>query len=124
MKIRIQGDSVRYRLNRKEVAQFAESGRYESAISFANGTLRYAIETDPSIDKMEAVYEPGLILVRVPAESARNWAAGDQVALTGSEERGSGGRLEILIEKDFQCLHKGEEGKHPDAYPNPAAATV
>jgi hypothetical protein len=35
----------------------------------------------------------------------------------------SGRELEIVIENDFQCLHKGEAGKDSYLYPNPAAGS-
>ena len=115
MKLRIQGNAIRYRLNRREVEEFARSGRVEAAVEFPTGPLRYTLESDSRVCAPEAVYEPGRILIRVPADAGREWAAGDEVALRGP----SGGGLEILVEKDFQCLHKGEEGRDPDAYPNP-----
>jgi hypothetical protein len=31
--------------------------------------------------------------------------------------------LQILVEKDFQCLHKPGE-RDPDAYPHPLAVTM
>jgi hypothetical protein len=31
--------------------------------------------------------------------------------------------VQLLIEKDFQCLHRSDE-QDPDAYPNPLADTL
>jgi hypothetical protein len=121
VKIRFHGDSIRLRLNRLEVAAFAVTGRVESVIHFPGSFLCYALESNAALSVAEADYAGGAIRIRVPAGIAAEWAAGDQVALHGVQAVPGGQQLEILIEKDFQCLHKGEAAKDPDAYPNPAA---
>jgi hypothetical protein len=121
LKIRIQGDAIRLRLNRIEVASFAVTGRVESVIHFPGSSLCYALELDAAAAVPEADYAPGTIRIRVPARIAAEWAAGDEVALRGVQAVPNGPQLEILVEKDFQCLHKGEAAKDPEAYPNPAA---
>ncbi len=37
MKLRIQGNSIRFRLTRTEVDQFARQGRMEEGVEFENG---------------------------------------------------------------------------------------
>jgi len=49
---------------------------------------------------------------------AKNWLETDQ---TGIEAATSS--LRILIEKDFQCLHRAS-AEDADGFPNPLAATV
>ena len=47
MKIRIQGNSIRFRLSQSEVAKFHETGRIADSISFGaqpNALLTYAME--------------------------------------------------------------------------------
>jgi hypothetical protein len=116
MKLRIDGDAIRFRLNRHDVETFARSGRAEASVHFPGSTLRYVLESDDRALAMTAEHEPGLIRVRVPAGLGTNWAAGDDVAIESKQAQ-----LHILIEKDFQCLHKGEDARDPNAYPNPAA---
>ena len=119
MKMRIQGNAIRFRLNRREVEQFSTEGRVEGSIRFPDGSaLVYALEQDAAASDLEATYHDGAILVRAPRSLATAWVETDEVGM-----RKSGGPLEIIVEKDFQCLHKGEAGKDPDAYPNPAAVT-
>ena len=43
------------------------------------------------------------------------------MGMNGTVSLAGGDVLHIVIEKDFQCLHKGEAAKDPDAYPNPMA---
>jgi hypothetical protein len=116
MKLRIQGNSIRLRLNRAEVAQFAERGTVEESIDFGpGGRMTYALEARPGAITA-AEFHKGGIHVRVCQDAARRWAHGDE---TGIEHVAHG--LTILIEKDFQCLHKGDEGLDAEAFPNPLA---
>jgi hypothetical protein len=52
----------------------------------------------------------------VPHQVAQHWAESDEVGITGGD-----GTLEIIIEKDFQCMHKGVDARDPEAFPNPLA---
>ncbi|MBS1872431.1 MAG: hypothetical protein JSU00_04400 [Acidobacteria bacterium] len=116
MKMRIQGDAIRFRLNRREVEAFAESGRASGSLAFpGGGALVYTLERSAAPD-VTARFEGGAIRVGVPASALTGWASTDQVGIHVQVES-----LEVIIEKDFQCLHKGEAGKDPDAYPNPMA---
>lgn len=117
MKLRIDGDALRFRLNRRDVETFARSGRAEASVHFPGSSLRYVLESDETAPVITADYESGLIRVRIPPRLGANWAGGDAIAMESKQ-----GQLQILIEKDFQCLHKGEDARDPNAYPNPTAA--
>jgi hypothetical protein len=122
MKMRIQGNAVRFRLTRREVSQFDMSGRVDAVIHFPDGaSLTYALEHARELTDIEAIFGSAEIRVRVPEVLAREWAGTDRVSVQGGQPLDGGGRLEIVVEKDFQCLHKGEAAKDPEAYPNPQA---
>jgi hypothetical protein len=117
VKLRLHAGSLRLRLSQSEVARLDETGRVEDSIEFSPGTeLLYAIEagTTPSII---ATFDNGHIRVVVPNALAKEWIGSDQ---TGIEA--SAGTLKVLIEKDFQCLHR-EPDPGEDSFPNPLAAT-
>jgi len=118
MKLRIQGNSLRLRLTRKEVAQLHDSGRVESCIEFAPGqALAYAVEGSPQAVFITARFDGRAIRVTVPAPLMTQWAEGDRVSIEGPSQAS----VQLLIEKDFQCLHKPGQ-PDPDAYPNPLAS--
>lgn len=122
MKLRIHENSLRLRLTQKEVAQFRDSGRVDAAIHFTPGRmLSYSIESLPDAAEVSADFEDRTIHIFIPAGIARQWTDGDEVGMHTSQATGEGPRLELLIEKDFQCLHRTAE-QEPDAYPNPLAA--
>ncbi len=117
MKLRMQPNSVRLRLNQAEVAQFSKTGYVEETIEFAPGTsLTYVLESSSTIPMPQASYKNGELRVQIPTGPSMEWATGDGVGVSGEQPLSSGGILSILIEKDFQCVH-GEAD--PKAYPNP-----
>jgi len=64
-----------------------------------------------------ASFEDARISVIVPRTMAHHWASTDDVGLQAEQEVG-GEVLQILIEKDFRCLHRGDAERDADAYPN------
>jgi hypothetical protein len=117
MKLRIENDSLRLRLNRQDVACFLETGRVESTIRFsATRVLGYCVTIVPTAKAASVSYEDDLICVELPELQARQWAAND--GEIGVEAVHSG--VQILIEKDFQCLH-GTGEPDPRAYRHPLA---
>ncbi len=117
MKLRIQGNSLRFRLTRKEVELLHLHGRVEEMVDFAPGcALRYVVEAVPHLFELRARFEDATICVNLPQTAADVWAESSQVTIAGGSED-----LGILIEKDFQCLHKPGD-RDPDAYPHPLGA--
>jgi hypothetical protein len=115
MKLRIQGNSLRLRVTQKEVARVRDGGHVESVIEFAPGrSLRYVLEGSPTADTMSATFDGRAIRMTVPMHQMTDWVESDQV---GIEARSNTG-VELLVEKDFQCLHRSVE-QEPDAYPHP-----
>jgi hypothetical protein len=118
MKIRIQGNVIRFRLNRREVGEFSDSGRVSAFVHFPGRSLGYALVKGPETG---ALFDGDEIRVVVAEAAAAEWVNTEQVGITARTATAAG-ELEIIVEKDFQCMHKGEEGKDPEAYPNPMAA--
>lgn len=123
MKMRIRGNSLRLRLQRKEVQEFAEKGRVEEVIRFdGRNSLTYVLESTGGNESILAVMEGAMIRVKIPMELARHWASSDEVGMTGEQTLPTGETLHLLIEKDLQCLKPRTSGYHEDesdAYPNP-----
>ncbi len=122
MKMRIQGNAIRFRLNRPEVAEFERSGKASAFVEFpGGGRLTYSLVRGNAA-KSSAAFEDGEVRIEIPEARSREWCGTNQVGITERAAVGEGGELEIIIEKDFQCMHKGDGAKNPDAYPNPIAA--
>ncbi len=117
MKLRIQGNSLRLRLNQAEVAQFSKTGFVEDVTNFPGAPLTYSLESFSKLEGFRASFRDGALRVEVPGLCAKEWAATDLVGMGGEQSLNDGKTLSILIEKDFQCLHSGSPD--PQAYPNP-----
>ena len=118
MKIRIQGNLLRLRLTQKEVTCLHDRGLVETAIRFSpDRALSYSVASSPDAAEVSANYEGDAIRVVLPRAAATAWTESSQVTVEGSRNSG----IQILVEKDFQCLHKPSE-RDPDAYPHPLAA--
>jgi hypothetical protein len=113
MKIRIKGNSLRYRLSKTDVERVFNDGYLEEKIVFGHTMLTYALQVYDG-DRLSAGYENNKIVVFVPETIASNWAKTDKVGFSEMD-----GALYLLIEKDFQCLDNTAEDQS-DNYPNPS----
>ena len=122
MKLRICGNSIRVRLGKAEVAHLAAGGMVTQTTAILPGAcLVTSVETSPKAPRPNATFADGRLLILLPAESARHWAASEKVSLEGSQDAGEGQTLSLLVEKDFECLHN-HAASSPDAFPNPRRA--
>jgi hypothetical protein len=115
MKLRIHDNSLRFRLTQGEVLRLRESGRVEAEVRIEpDRALRYSVYSSPAAERIAVEYSADSLAVVLPPAVVLTWAASDQVSISVS------GRVRVLIEKDFQCLH-GPDRWDPDAWPNPLA---
>ncbi len=124
MKIRIQGNSIRYRLTQNEVKTLADSGFLSESTCFGPGENQmfvYALQAKEGISGLEARFEDGKITLYIPANDARNWYQTVQVGFENKVEVTPGVSLGLLLEKDFACLDATHEDQS-DKFPNPKAA--
>jgi hypothetical protein len=122
MKLRILGDTVRLRLSRSEVERMLEDGRVEQAVHFgveAGQTLRYALVADAEVEAMCATFSDATITVYVPTSDVRRWATTDQVGMRMRQVMDDARVLDVLVEKDFQCLEPRPGEEAYDGFPNP-----
>ena len=113
MKIRIKGNSLRYRLTQSDVTQFLANGYIEEAIDFGNQALTYALQQN-KLNNLSVVFENNKITLFMPKKLATVWAA-DKVGFEYQYNN-----LFLLVEKDFKCLDDVAEDQS-DNYPNPLA---
>jgi hypothetical protein len=121
MKIRIRGNSLRFRLGKTEVEAFGVNGHIEESVNFGPGgsnDFSYRLEAVPGVE-FSGTFIDGRITVRVPETLVSAWATSAQVSLEGKQVLDDQRELTFLIEKDFACLdpHDGED--QSDTFPNP-----
>ncbi len=122
MKIRIQGNSVRYRLTRSEVASLKKDGYYREQTAFNGKNFTYAVAAKENITDLEAEFQENTITLFVPKNDSLKWPDNERVGYENKMILKDGQVLNLLLEKDFVCLDERLEDQS-DNYPNPAATT-
>jgi Family of unknown function (DUF7009) len=124
VKVRIKGNSLRLRIPRSELEKLVRHGRIEETISFGpdEGARQiWALEHSASLNAATVRFAPPEIAVAFPSSEVERWAPGEEVGIYASIDLGSNGTLDLIVEKDFACLH-GSADENRDAFPNPYAA--
>lgn len=123
MKLRIKGNSIRFRLTKPEVDYFGKEGYLEEKTEFGNNTFVYAMQSNQDAKELTAEFSDTKITLLIPSNLSDKWVNTNQVGLENEMEIGSGKQLFLLIEKDFKCLDNTIEDQS-DNYPNPLSDTV
>ncbi len=115
MKLRIRDNSIRLRLTKSEVNEFAEKGLVGSKTEFNNNNiLIYMLKSSDLIKEIQANFDNGRIEVVVPKAIAENWTNTNEVGFSTESDT-----LRILVEKDFACLTERPNEDESDNFPHP-----
>lgn len=121
MKLRIRGNSIRFRLSKGELTRIEETGAAEDSVQFSPQTrLRYRVEVKPS-GPVEARFEPSLVTVALPRDAVRRWVEPAEVSIAAEQPIGGGQVLKVLVEKDFVCIAPRAGEDSSDLFENPLA---
>lgn len=122
MKLRIHNNSIRLRLTQTEVDIVSQGQDVRQSLNFGDSmpAFIYALQASAAVESMKVQYQNNEIRIFIPEKQAVQWASTDQVGIEGTMLN-SGSQLYILVEKDFQCLHKRPHEDETDNFPNPAA---
>ncbi|WP_297794772.1 hypothetical protein [uncultured Eudoraea sp.] len=120
MKIRILGNSVRFRLTRSEVDTLCTKGYIEDRTHFDSQVFTYAVKMEAHAKKLSAQFKDNTIILNLPLSLGENWHRNEQVGFNGHMEIDRKNALSLLLEKDFICLDERLEDQS-DNYPNPKA---
>jgi hypothetical protein len=123
MKLRIKGNSVRLRLDRKDLGELLEAGRVEDALRLGKKQgFTYSIVVGatgrgrPSVD-----YAADNLVVTIDRDDVVAWHGSDLVGFD-HQQPVEGGVVRVIVEKDFACIDRpaGEEPDDAWAFPNPS----
>ena len=121
MKLRIKGNSLRFRVARSELETLLKDGRVEEAICLGpeeESHLSYALEHNVRTKSVTVRFDPPALSVALPTSEVERWVDSDRVGIYATLDLGPRGTLDLIIEKDFACLHATDE-ENRDAFPNP-----
>jgi len=118
MKIRIKGNSIRFRLTQSEVELLSETGSVLETTEFGETQFEYGVRLSSDIKDLMAAYSNYRIVMMVPKEDGENWFHNDKIGFEHFAPLPNNKELHLLLEKDFTCLEKRSEDES-DNYPNP-----
>lgn len=121
MKLRVKGNSIRFRLGRSEVDAFGLNGSIEEQVRFGpNGTNALCYRLEKTDDHgLSGSFEDGTVTVRIPANIVDEWVVSSEVSVEGIQKLDETSNLKFLIEKDFVCLNAHNDEDQSDRYPHP-----
>jgi len=122
MKLRIKGNSIRLRLGQSEVRQLATEGVVEEFTDFGPAEAQrfgYALHATFEAPDVSASFADGRVVISIPADAIHRWAGSTQVGIGAVQRTADGGQLQILVEKDFECIDAAADESQADAFPNP-----
>lgn len=119
MKIRIKGNTIRYRLDKKDIQQLQEHHKVEETTIIGAGSLHFCIKAKASSAGAAIKLEPTAVHLSLPEEQVKQWTNTEQVGFTIDLPNADGSVLNILVEKDFKCLTERDEDQSY-AFDNPA----
>jgi hypothetical protein len=123
MKLRIKGNSLRFRLSKSDVARLAQSGEITETVYLGPAPelkLSYALKVSRSQDALSVSYAEQTVTVSLSSEAVGRWAGAEtEVGIYGRFDTGRV-PLELMIEKDFACLDRSEK-ENEDTFSNPTA---
>lgn len=117
MKIRIRGNSIRYRLDKKDIATLQEQQQVEEITTIGAATLHFSIHAhtgEPAIN-----LQGSKVQLYLTATQVDQWTSTEQVGFKHELPNADGSVLQLLIEKDFKCLTERDEDDS-QAFENPA----
>lgn len=112
MKLRIKGNSIRFRLTRSEVDRLAAEFNISEKVEFGDQPLIYCVRCTDG-DELTASFQDYTVVLGLPKAMVQEMVSTDRVGF-----KGQAGAISLLIEKDFTCLDDIEEDQS-DNYPNP-----
>lgn len=121
MKIRIKGNSVRYRLTKTDIQTLEEKGIVQEETNFGLSVLTYALQADKHAEQIGAFFADNTITVSMPQPMADEWVRTERIGFDARLPLNDGNSLYLLLEKDFKCLDDTIEDQS-DNYDNPLAA--
>jgi hypothetical protein len=123
MKLRIKGNSIRFRLTQSEVQEFDQTGIIEERMHCPGQLFRYKLQASDN-QPFSLEIAPFNLTVFIPVSQVKQWAGSDQVAMETRQLSDQDHELKILIEKDFACLTDRPWEDESDNFPHPDAGSM
>ncbi|WP_026915826.1 DUF7009 family protein [Christiangramia portivictoriae] len=122
MKIRIRGNSVRFRLTKTEVEQLCQERSIEERTNFTTQDFIYEVKAT-EIDELNIQFDSNKISLQISNALLKNWDTDQRIGFSHTISTTNGKSIDLLLEKDFTCLEdRGED--ESENYPNPKTLSL
>jgi len=113
MKLRLEPNSVRYRIRKSELQTLSDSGFITAVIEIAeNMALSYSLKIDEKATTVSCTFINHDVCIHIPEAEAREWINTNLVGLYYDVPLAAKDKLlQILIEKDFPCIDRPWEDR-------------
>ncbi|MBK6619831.1 MAG: hypothetical protein IPH04_21030 [Saprospirales bacterium] len=112
MKLRCSSGNIRIRVLRSDIATLGQTGRIAEQIELpAGGSFGFSLSLAEGQNQLGAAWDDGVLHITLPSGPARDWMNSEQVGMEETFELSGGGKLSLLVEKDFPCQH--QPGSNP-----------
>jgi len=118
MKIRIKGNSIRYRLTKSEVAAVCHVGYASDFVTFPQQLLTYNLIVQEQSQPLTVTFEDNVITLSLSKQLSLDWDTNQTVGFSHVLLLPNDKKLMLLVEKDFTCMDNTLEDQS-DNYPNP-----
>ena len=108
MKIRIESNSIRIRLDDSEVQRLAIGELLEERLEIGPQAMVISLQAAGGIPCLGASFDQGHLKVLAPADQVQMWATSDQVGIEISQPTGPGPAILIIVERDLMPRRKRE----------------
>ena len=106
MKLRLDRNTIRLRLDEADVARLTRGESLAHAIEFGprpEDRFTYELKLDDACIEMAASLQDRGIVIRIPAAMAVSWAEGAEIGIEGGQFVDDDRMLGVLLEKDLRC---------------------
>jgi hypothetical protein len=106
MKVRIQGNSFRFRLKQPEVQILKEEGRIQETVEFGQSPasrLSFSLQVTHDV-VFSVLFQSDTVTFYVPSQIAERWITSDGVGFEELVDTGDNRKIKLLVEKDFRCM--------------------
>tara|TARA_R110002051_G_scaffold153510_4_gene225913 strand:- start:33206 stop:33571 length:366 start_codon:yes stop_codon:yes gene_type:complete len=118
MKIRIKGDSIRFRLTQTEVKTLSQNGEIFDSTNFGTVKFYYGVILSKNIENLKVSFENNTVILEMPELNGKDWFTNDIITYDHTVSTTDDNNIYLLLEKDFTCLDNTIEDQS-DNYPNP-----
>lgn len=117
MKLRIKGNSIRYRLTKTDIQELGEKEYVEDRTEVGPDLFVYSLQGYDELN-INATLGLNKLTIYMPKSMIREWISTERVGYNHTMNLASGNKLHLLLEKDFKCLDETIEDQS-DNYENP-----